>query len=358
MATGETVSGETLPRVLPVFLVNNKLPAFESKAYSTAEICAAIERKTGFNTIEGAQRIGGLWRIYPRDGKTRQKILIEGFVMRGVSVTVMDRNPFIVKTKDGEVEEPTTKLIISNIPLSVSDSDILGTIKGIATVRSQLIHEKDRDEKGRLTHWKTGRRFIYISLPKKPLPRQITISGFGASLYHKEQKFENKDAECRKCLQKGHTARTCINPIKCRQCFQDGHKAGDSMCSLCPSGLSQPPNENDNQAGGEKQQDVNNVTSMTEMCTDMEVNRSRERTRSIASKLGQLRRENRSRSEKRQRSPHGTTPPHADKQAKIRATDMGDIDPATCDSETQDTGQHAVSVEHKQTHDTENNSLC
>ena len=43
--------------VQPVFL-----PAVKEKEYSVAEICAAAERTKGFESVEGAQRIGGLWR--------------------------------------------------------------------------------------------------------------------------------------------------------------------------------------------------------------------------------------------------------------------------------------------------------
>ncbi|KAL8614396.1 hypothetical protein ACOMHN_007734 [Nucella lapillus] len=64
---------------MPVFVLNNQLPAFDEKAFSTAEICAAAEKCTGYESVEGAHRIGGLWRIYPRSGESRNTVLIRFF---------------------------------------------------------------------------------------------------------------------------------------------------------------------------------------------------------------------------------------------------------------------------------------
>ena len=258
-------------RCEPVFVINNQLPAFEQKNFTTAEICAAAEKVCGFNSIEGAQRIGSLWRIYPRAREGRQKLLLHGFVLRGVSVTVKSRNPFIVKTDDGnngagdkENDQPaTTRLVISNIPLSYSDSEILERVKKMGVlVFSKLISECDRDEEGKLTHWKTGRRFVYIAVPKTPLPKTIELGPFRASLYHKEQKTLEKQQEavCRRCLEKGHMAATCLAPMKCRKCLQEGHKAGEAACSLTPIGAKDAP-MNQQSAEQESNSTAQNVTS-------------------------------------------------------------------------------------------------
>ena len=102
---------------------------------------------------------------------------------------------------------------------------------------SRLIEEHDRDANGKMTHWKTGRRFAYITLSKEPLPKTLDMGPFTAALYHKEQKTVDKqnEAECRRCFQKGHRSDECLAPIKCRQCYKDGHKAGDPECSLAPT---------------------------------------------------------------------------------------------------------------------------
>ena len=230
----------------PVFVLNSQLPGFDNKAFTTAEICSSAEKVCGYNSIDGAQRIGGLWRIYPRENSSRQKMLLNGIVLRGVAVTVKGRNPYLIRDINNpdqigdreSFQPPTTKLIIGNIPLSFSDDELLQAVKeqGV-NIFSKLISERDRDENGKLTHWKTGRRFVYIAVPLTPLPNKVTIGPFSASFYHKEQKtaLRQEQAECRRCLTKGHKASECLAPIKCRQCLKEGHKAGDSQCGFTPS---------------------------------------------------------------------------------------------------------------------------
>ena len=92
--------------------------------------------------------------------------------MRAVQVTVKDKNPYLVRSLDGKEEEtPATKVIIGNVPISFSDQEILKSVQELGcTLRSKLILERDRDEKGKLTHWLTGRRIIYVSVPRESFP--------------------------------------------------------------------------------------------------------------------------------------------------------------------------------------------
>lgn len=237
----------------PIFVINNQLPAFDEKNFTTAEICAAAEKVTGYDSVVGAQRIGGLWRIYPKNRDVRQQLLVQGIILRSVSVSFLARNPFMVQVprsyrssgrswRQG-AQVPTTRLIISNMPLSFSDTEIQQALNHINVVFcSKLIQEYDRDANGKMTHWKTGRRFAYIILPTEPLQKTLKIGTFTAALYHKEQKTldRQREAECKRCLTKGHRTDTCTAPIKCRQCFKDGHKAGDTVCQMAPSDLSNP----------------------------------------------------------------------------------------------------------------------
>lgn len=253
MATGGSDSStQVSAHVEPVFMLNKTLPALAEKEYTTAEICEAAEVTSGYKTIMGAQKIRGVWRLYPNTTEARQTLLIKGLVLRHVSVTVRARNPAIVSWSSaggsgGEIEIPTTKLIIGgDIPISFSDDEIVRGISALnCDIRSKLILERDRDKKGKLTRWVTGRRFLYISVPDTPLPKKLSYDNFTASLYHREQKLadRSKDAECRRCLQKGHAAANCPNDIKCRQCFKDGHRAGDGVCQMAPDmhGLPPPP---------------------------------------------------------------------------------------------------------------------
>ena len=110
---------------------------------------------------------------------------------------VKDEDPFLVSSQDGaEREVPATELIINNVPLSFSDDEIFQAVKAMnVNVRSKLIAERDRDKNGKLTRWKTGRRFLYIVVPSEPLPKIVEIGPFEASFYHKEQKREERQIE-------------------------------------------------------------------------------------------------------------------------------------------------------------------
>ena len=121
--------GQDGTTIKPLFLLNNVLPAFDKKLYSTSEICCAAEKVSGFQSIIGAQKIGGLWRIYSAHQEGRTKLLIQGILLRGVKINLRDSNPFAVINPDGSVKEvATTKVIIGNIPMSLPDEEVIKPI--------------------------------------------------------------------------------------------------------------------------------------------------------------------------------------------------------------------------------------
>lgn len=297
--------------VLPLFVMNKRLPAFEKKEFSTTEICRSVEKMCGYKTAEGAQRIGGLWRLYLANNEAREKLLIEGMALRGVQISVNDKNPFLVRNIDGVFREvPTTRLIISNVPLSFSDEEIMSAIKALPNVdtRSELFIEKARDENYQLTHWKTGRRFLFISVPDEPLPRSMEIGGFKARLYHKEQKGlgqSDQNITCKKCLEKGHKAAQCQNPITCKQCYESGHKAGDPVCKLNPHPYDVPASS-DSDSNDESAADQRDDNTQAE-----HKSRGRKQSRAMRNKLKVFRHRDRSDSIKRKSS----RSPRSDKQS-------------------------------------------
>ena len=69
-------------------------------------------------------------------------------------------------------------------------------------------------KKGKRTHWLTGRRIIYVSVPREPLTKFVQVGPFKASVYHREQKniLREAAADRRNCLQKGqHKTADCPN---------------------------------------------------------------------------------------------------------------------------------------------------
>ena len=127
--------------------------------YSALEICLAAEKVCRKETILGAQGIRGMWRIYPLSYPARSQLLIEGLNLRGHALSLYDKNSFILKGQDGK-ERRTTKLWISDIPLSCDGAEIESVIVKLGCVlRSALIFEKIRNKDGKLTRFLTGRRF-------------------------------------------------------------------------------------------------------------------------------------------------------------------------------------------------------
>ena len=229
-ASATQTAGGATPRVLPVFFKNSDMIVSDGSAeLSVFEVCYAAEKISGHSSIEGAQKIRNLWRIYPISQEARQNLLVSGIALRSQHIDLMDANPYIHGN-----DRQTTKVIISDIPLSVANHDIkpLFMKKGYKPV-SDIKYECARDTEGKLTRFKTGRRFLFMEVPQTPLPNMLEIAGFRARVYHKEQKVSQEKAanresyKCRKCLKTGHFTRECREgEFTCFDCTQPGHKRG------------------------------------------------------------------------------------------------------------------------------------
>ena len=252
-------TGGRLPSVEPVFLRQRDLPGRHTDRYDALNICLAAERVSGKETIHGAQSIKGLWRIYPLSRNARETLLLEGLEIGGQSLSLHARNPFILNNDTG-IEVPTTKVWVSDIPISVENDDIESALVRVGCVlRSKLIMEKMRTKEGTLTRFVTGRRFAFINLPSKPLDRFFKVGGFTARLFYKELPDERKQVVCSRCLQAGHHVSACQNLVTCRSCHMSGHKQGDPICSAIPgSGFDLPSfGPFSAWAGGERGDDEN-----------------------------------------------------------------------------------------------------
>ena len=228
-------SADASIRVEPVFFKNSDVLIEDNRWLTVYEICNACslvvhtekekaEKKK--NPVEGAQKIGDLWRIYLNDELARVKLLSHGITLRGQQIDLKERNPFIIV---GFEHIPTTRLFIRNIPLSFDNGEILDALKSLdIEMVNTLKDARARDPDGKLTNFKTGDRFVDIVVPDEPLPKKLKISIFTASLYHKEQK--NSEKECGNCMMKGHLRKDCPNEIVCYQCRNAGHKRGDPEC--------------------------------------------------------------------------------------------------------------------------------
>lgn len=49
-----------------MFILCLNFPPDNNKPYTVRELCAAAEERSGFNSVLGAQPMGGVWRLYPK----------------------------------------------------------------------------------------------------------------------------------------------------------------------------------------------------------------------------------------------------------------------------------------------------
>ena len=187
------------------------------KYLTVCEICYAVRDVVGRESyIDGAQRIGGLWRVYMKDPIARAQVLVTGISLRDMQVNMYDKNPYL---HPGKEDVETTRLYVRNIPLSYDNDVITDYLKNMGLeMLGSLKYVRARTPEGKLTNCKTGDRFVEIVVPDEPLPKKKAMGLFTASLYYKEQKQTTNEIECGNCRQTGH------------DCLKPGHKKGSPLC--------------------------------------------------------------------------------------------------------------------------------
>ena len=125
----------------------------------TIDMCWAAENTSGRGSIRGAQRIRGLWRIYPCRQEARNKLLLEGMHLWRVQVSLLPIKPVhLTRPKQGET---SYKTVGGKFPTWSGDHVIKTALKKQgcemwSMVRKELAHDKN----GKMTNWEMGRRFI------------------------------------------------------------------------------------------------------------------------------------------------------------------------------------------------------
>ena len=179
--------------VSTLFVSANALPAVTSPDFiGGLEICRAMEKVVGVGNVDGSIRISGLWRLQVKNEKSRTALLTQGITIRGLNITVLSKNPYLVDNQE------SVKLIVGNLPFSISNEEIKQSLisngaKAVSTIKWEHYRElKDPSDPNKLpglTSFKTGRRFCYIAKPSTPLPANMKVANnFTAYLYYKGQK--------------------------------------------------------------------------------------------------------------------------------------------------------------------------
>ena len=176
--------------ITPLFFKASTIATLHNGFINGLDICLSLEEISGKGTVDCVQRMGDLYRVYTKTWNAREDLLIKGFCFNGVSVTLLSRNPF--RTRDQQVK--STKLIIGGVPMSVADSEIERSLLDLnLNLLSDIKYETYRDSEGKWTHFKTGRRFVYIEIPQLNLNQFLQIGLWRASLFYKEQIRPNKN---------------------------------------------------------------------------------------------------------------------------------------------------------------------
>ena len=188
MSTIEDTDG--VPGVPACFFFANAI----DRSVTGYQVCKACESVTGPGGIDGAQRLFGLWRIYCTSIKARNNLIKSGVTINNQFIPIIGINPMVV---NGAGDGPTVKVIIGKIAKSISNDEIeksLRELEGIE-IRSKLYEECYRDDQGKLSLFKSGRRFVYISVPPKPLPTQFKVGKWTPTLYHYGQKEKEHNSK-------------------------------------------------------------------------------------------------------------------------------------------------------------------
>ena len=219
-AVGETVLNEGDATVKPVFLKNRDVP--DDKPLSHEELYMAICNNMGSaKNLKGLHRIGSLWRIYFSDRADRIALITAGLSIRNTQAPIFDTNPFLSRNESSTA----MKVIIKDIPLSVSDQVIVDEIEKKKVQIMSKVQRRKLRVNGLLTECYTGDRMLFVEPPAQPLPRVMNMGSFKARVFHDGQ--DKGPTHCSRCLAQGHHASTCVKPIVCRKCLQPGHKSFD-----------------------------------------------------------------------------------------------------------------------------------
>ena len=156
----------------------------DNKYENGLDIIHAIEKVSGRGSIEGAQRMGNLFRIYTKGESIKNKLSVEGFTFQNHQVSLYSLNPFSIKEQSPE----TVKIIIGGVPLSVAHAEFERALVELKVeMVSDIKFENYRDGEGKWTNYKTGRRFVYCKKPSLNLKPFTKIGLWNASIYYRGQ---------------------------------------------------------------------------------------------------------------------------------------------------------------------------
>ena len=227
----EKTGKEQFATIKPVYIKNSEIQLDKSNKISDFEMYEAIHQKVE-NDIHCIQLERDLWRVYLKIKETRSLLVLEGFVVRNISVQVYDTNTY--STGATGPNDKVLKITICGLPLSVDDSAVSDMLRDFnVNIKSAIKYENIRDPiTHRMTNVLNGNRFLYIDpLPQgKSLPRIATCAKLKCRIYHQNQVQSDPNLKCYNCWETGHRKQQCKNEKVCRVCREPGHAPGSTDC--------------------------------------------------------------------------------------------------------------------------------
>ena len=188
---------------VPIYVKHNDLPSGIG-AIIPLELCQIINLHVP-NQALGARLVRGIWTIWLKSIRAKQFIMerVKVLCINYVDIDIHDRYP---STKI----IPNEKILFKDLPLNVSDNDILNFLNDQPDmqVKSKVIASRIRDYDNKLTPFYTGDRFVYVKgkFPRA-LPNNAMVNFNKCRVWHKSQekacircrKFDHATTETDKC---------------------------------------------------------------------------------------------------------------------------------------------------------------
>lgn len=191
------------PTQEPLFFRNTDIDS-ENNPVTVLEVCNAMARSIGARSVDGAQQIRGIWRLYTKSKEARVELLIKGINIRGRHVELTETNPRNLKQDDPDA--PVEKIIFKDVPLSVDNKVIMSYLKDHPHVQltTNVRYSRERNDDGSLSNFRNGDRFVFALQPVvPPLKSKDNIGTYTARIYHHSQNLT-----CKACNLPGHRPKT------------------------------------------------------------------------------------------------------------------------------------------------------
>ena len=212
-----------LKEAQPIFVKDADWPS----RMTNFAVCMAVTNEIDSGELIGAQKIGGLWRIYLKSENAHNKLL-SGFDYQGQKIPVYKQNPF--RTGAQDPDDQLIRITIKDLPLSVNNQVIEDYLKqtGVTIVKSPEYARARDPDTHQLTSWFNGDRVMFTRELQSPLPRFVQLASFTCRVFHSGQ--VTKPVLCTNCFKNDHTKSQCQNPVSCKACKKPGHQPGDENC--------------------------------------------------------------------------------------------------------------------------------